>query len=345
MPNVLHEEVVYKKGRGSYDDAVSEGEKLIAEGYDPMDEFRVEYNEPTGNWIVYFRMKKDIVDQFRRSRKMATKLAAIATDYEFPGNESWGNLDEDLLAKVFHEKGVHPQTVEYDDPRKEVEVWFGSMLGKGKYPENIKDVMDHVVNRIGAEGWLFRRDDPWVISFSFANDWRRAMLYNDRVVMSKGKPYSRSAPVTSPPGKRTYRRNFDWITMNDFNKGQQETPFWDRQQMPEEAGEGYNMGNRFNDADKVMDGPVAGLHPHDSVVMKQAASRDDPERGKYPDLDMISDALDMVTRRRDAVQSERKDWNDLERFDKKSYELGFNEGANDALKDVQNDLMTLYSSK
>jgi hypothetical protein len=62
-----------------------------------------------------------------------------------------------------------------------------------------------------------------------------------------------SHPTVDEEGKRRY----DWLWFQDYNKEKNRyTPMWDRQRNPEDAGEGYENTNRFNDADKPMDGPL-----------------------------------------------------------------------------------------
>lgn len=153
---MLHEEVVYKRGKGSYEDAIAEGEKLIAEGYEPMREFRMEWDEETGEWAVYFRVRREIMERFRDRGKVASRKAMSV------------------------------------DPR---------------------------------------------------------------------------------PHGRNYKRRFDWITRRDYNRDEQETPFWDREQQPEESAGGYDMTNRFQDSDKAMPGPIARLSPRDTGVRVGPESR------------------------------------------------------------------------
>ena len=87
----------------------------------------------------------------------------------------------------------------------------------------------------------------------------------DRVIIRKAIDMSATEPqglgdkvIVGPKlqGRRPKTRH-DYLSADDLARDQQKTPRWDRQQMPENSGDGYNMSNRFQDSDKAIDGPLA----------------------------------------------------------------------------------------
>ena len=87
----------------------------------------------------------------------------------------------------------------------------------------------------------------------------------DRVIIRKAIDMSATEPqgmgdriIVDPKlqGQKPKVR-WDFLSTEERNRDQQRTRRWDNQQMPENAGYGYNMSNRFQDSDKAIDGPLA----------------------------------------------------------------------------------------
>ncbi|MFW9872500.1 MAG: hypothetical protein ACFFG0_05300 [Candidatus Thorarchaeota archaeon] len=66
--------------------------------------------------------------------------------------------------------------------------------------------------------------------------------------------YDPKVNTNTSPERHTRK---DYLTLQERNRDKQKTKLFDRSTMPDDAGDGYDMGNRFEDSDKTIISPTA----------------------------------------------------------------------------------------